>query len=157
MPKSGRSRNRAGIILRVPDESNDVVALDDRERQFLRAAMLEWGGPANPTDALALALGFTSAATMSRETWALWERIEAGQALSAQDWRRVLLAAEVVFASDVVGSGLDWPITSGIPDAESIAILRGLQRKLPRWRRSTQFAVDDSGHVTVSDPERPQS
>ena len=132
------------------------MALDDRERQFLRAAMLEWGGPASPTDELAVALGFTSATTMSSETWALWERIESGEVLTSRDWRQVLLAAEVVFASDVVGSGLDWPITSGIPDAESIGILRGLQRKLPRWRGSTQFTINDSGDITVSDPERPQ-
>lgn len=143
-------------ILRVPNEPNDPLALDDRERQFLRAAMLEWGGPARPSDALAVALGFTSAKTMSQETWALWKRIEAGEVLSSQDWRRVLLAAESVFASDVFGSGLDWAITSGFPDAESIAILRGLQRKLPRWRGSTQFTMNGSGHVTISDVERPQ-
>lgn len=94
---------------------------------------------------------------MSRETWALWKRIEAGEVLSSQDWRRVLLAAESVFASDVVGSGLDWPITTGIPDAEAIAILRGLQRKLPRWRGSVQFSTSDTGKVTISDPERPQA
>jgi hypothetical protein len=140
----------------VSDEPIDPVTLDDRERQLLRAAMLEWRGPANPTDALAVAPGFTSATTMSRETWALSERIESSEVLTSQDWRQVLLAAEIVFASDVVGSGLDWPITSGIPDAESIAILRGLQRKLPRWRGSTQFTTNDSGHVTISDPERPQ-
>lgn len=74
---------------------------------------------------------------MSQETWALWRRIEANEVLSSQDWRRVLLAAETIFTSDVFGSGLEWPITSGIPDAESIAILRGLQPKLPRWRGST--------------------
>jgi hypothetical protein len=141
----------------VPDEPREPVALDDRERRFLRAAMLEWGGPANPTDALAIALGFTSATTMSRETWALWKRIEAGEVLSSEDWRRVLLAAETVFASDVVGSGLDWPITTGIPDAEAISILRGLQRKLPRWRGSVQFSTSDTGKVTISDPERPQA
>ncbi|WP_197025816.1 hypothetical protein [Nocardioides sp. URHA0020] len=140
----------------MPEEPDEPLALDDRERRFLRAAMLEWGGPAKPTDALAVALGFTKAATMSGETWALWERIESGEVLSSQDWRRVLAAAEAVFASDVFGSGLDWPTTSGMPDAESIAVLRGLQRKLPRCRGSTQFTVNDSGSVTLSDPERPQ-
>lgn len=147
---------RRGTIRLVPAESSDPVTLDERERQFLRAAMLEWGGPANPTDTLAVALGFGSATSMSRETWALWKRIDSGEQLSAGDWRRVLLAAEVVFSSDVVGSGLDWPISSGFPDADSIAILRGLQRKLPRWRDSTQFTVNDSGHVTTSGLERPQ-
>lgn len=132
------------------------VLLDDMERRFLRAALLDWGGPAEPTDALALAMGFTSADSLSRETWALWERIEAGEALATDDWRRVLLAAEIVFASDVVGSGLDWQFTSGISDEESIALLRGLQRKLPRWRGSVQFTMNPTGGVDISDPERPK-
>jgi len=116
----------------MSDDTRVPVSLDDVERGFLRAAMLEWGGPARPTDALAGAMGFTSADSLADETWALWERIEAGDALATDDWRRVLLAAEIVFASDVVGSGLDWPITTDFSDKESIAILRGLQRKLPR-------------------------
>jgi hypothetical protein len=119
---SGCVRTNGGNILDVADEP-DAVVLDDQELQFLRAAMLEWGGPANATDELAVALGFASVETMSGETWALWKRIEAGEVLSNRDWRRVLLAAEIVFASDVVGSGLDWPVTSGISDAESVAIL----------------------------------
>ena len=140
----------------VSDETRLPVLLDDMERRFLRAALLDWGGPAGPTDALALAMGFTSADSLSREAWALWERIEAGEALAADDWRRVLLAAEIVFASDVVGSGLDWRITSGISDEESIALLRGLQRKLPRWRGSVQFRMNETGGVDISDPERPK-
>ncbi len=67
----------------------------------------------------------------------------------------MLLAVEIVFASDVVGSGLDWATTSGIPDEESIAILRRLQRKLPRWRGSFQFKVNDLGKAEILDPERP--
>lgn len=140
----------------MSDESR-VVPLDDIERRFLRAALLDWGGPAHPTDALAVALGFTSAESLSREAWALWKRIEAGEALTTSDWRQVLLAVEVAFASDVVGSGLDWRHTSGISDEESIAILRGLQRKLPRWRGSVQFSTSDTGKVTISDPERPKA
>jgi hypothetical protein len=127
------------------------------ERRFLRSALLDWGGPAHPTDELAVAIGFTSADTLSREAWALWERIEAGEALTTGDWRQVLLAVEIVFASDVVGSGLDWRITSGISDEESITTLRGLQRKLPRWRGSVQFTKSDGGKVTISDPGRPEA
>src|SRR5687768_18039087 len=44
------------------------VSLDDMERRFLRAALLDWGGPARPTDALAIALGFTSAASLDRKS-----------------------------------------------------------------------------------------
>jgi hypothetical protein len=108
------------------------VALDDRERRLLRAALLEWGGPACPTDDLAAALGFSGAKNMAAEAWRFWQRIDAGDVLAPDEWRSVLLAAEIVFVSDVVGSGLDWATTSGIPDSEALAILRGLQRKLPR-------------------------
>jgi hypothetical protein len=132
------------------------VLLDGMERRFLRSALLDWGGPARPTDELAVAMGFTSADRLSGEARALWERIEAGEALTTSDWRQVLLAVEIVFASDVVGSGLDWRITSGISDEESLALLRGLQRKLPRWRSSVQFTVNETGGVDISDPDRPQ-
>ena len=141
----------------MSDDARVPVSLDEMELRFVRVALLEWGGPARPTDGLAVAMGFTSAARMSSEAWELWERIEAGEALTATDWRQVLLAVEVVFASDVVGSGLDWRITSGISDEESIAVLRGLQRKLPRWRGGAQFSTVDTGKVTVSDPERPKA
>lgn len=147
----------SGIIPPVSDDSRVPVSLDDMERRFLRSALLDWGGPAHPTDALAVALGFTSADNLSREAWALWGRIEAGDALTTGEWRQGLITVEVVFASDVVGSGLDWRITSGISDEESIAILRGLQRKLPRWRGSVQFTTDDTGKVTISDAERPDA
>ena len=131
------------------------VELDGRELDFLRSALLEWSGPADPTDALALAMGFTSADSLPDEAWALWERIEAGDALAADDWRRVLLAAEIVFVSDVVGSGLDWEVTTDFSDKEAIAILRGLQGKLPRWRDSVQFTLNETGDAEINDPERP--
>lgn len=131
------------------------VSFDDEELRFLRAALLDWGGPARPTDEIAVALGFTTADQVSQGTWELWQRIEQDRTLATEDWRRVLLAVEIVFASDVVGSGLDWATTSGIPDEESIAILRRLQRKLPRWRGSFQFKVNDLGKAEILDPERP--
>ena len=132
-----------------------AVELDDDERAFLRAALLDWGGPTNPTDEIAVALGSRDAASLSADTRALWKRFEAEGALSTDAWRQVLLAVEVVFVSDVVGSGLDWPITSGFSDADSIRILRGLQRRLPRWRNSVQFSTDGDGNVHLRDVDRP--
>ncbi|WP_218000839.1 hypothetical protein [Nocardia testacea] len=52
--------------------------------------------------------------------------------LSVADWRRTLVATEFAFASDVFGSGVEWPTTTGLSDEESIRILRRLQRKLNR-------------------------
>jgi hypothetical protein len=141
---------------RVPNTEAVHVELNADERAVLRAGLLDWGGPARPTDALAAALGFTDAAALPREAWALWEQIDRSSSLTADDWRRVLLAVEVVFVSDVVGSGLDWRYTSGFSDAETIAIMRGLQRKLPRWRDSVQFTRDGDGTVTILDQERPR-
>jgi hypothetical protein len=132
------------------------VEFDDQELRFLRAALLDWGGPAAPTDELSVAMGFTSARLLASEAWALWKRIEAGEGLSVADWRRTLLAVEIVFVSDVVGSGLDWRFTSGLSDEESILTLRRLQRKLPRWRGSAQFVIGDGGEVMICAPERPE-
>jgi hypothetical protein len=133
------------------------VQLNEDERAVLRAGLLDWGGPARPTDALAVAMGFTDAEALPREAWALWQQIDHSSSLTANDWRRVLLAVEVVFVSDVVGSGLDWRFTSGFSDAETIDVVRGLQRKLPRWRDSVQFTRDDDGRVTILDQERPRT
>jgi hypothetical protein len=148
VPRVGRADVRVlerqnGLVTDEPAP----VELSDDERAFLRAALLDWGGPANPTDEVAVALGATDADSLSAHTWGLWKRFEAEGALSTAAWRQVLLAVEVVFVSDVVGSGLDWPITSGFSDADSIRILRGLQRRLPRWRNSVQFSTGDDGSV----------
>ncbi|MFD2091298.1 hypothetical protein [Blastococcus deserti] len=53
------------------------------------------------------------------------------QPLTRRDWARALLATEIVFASNLVGSGLDWSSTTGLSDEETIALLRTLQRKIP--------------------------
>jgi len=132
------------------------VQLNPDEREVLRAGLLDWGGPARPTDAFATAMGFTDAASLSSEARELWQQIDRSSSLTADDWRRVLLAIEVVFVSDVVGSGLDWRFTTGFSDAETIGIVRGLQRKLPRWRGSVQFTGAEDGRVTILDPDRPR-
>jgi hypothetical protein len=101
-------------------------------------------------------MGFTDAASLSSEARELWQQIDRSSSLTADDWRRVLLAVEVVFVSDVVGSGLDWRFTTGFSDAETIGVVRGLQRKLPRWRGSVQFTGAEDGRVTILDPDRPR-
>jgi hypothetical protein len=130
-----------------------VVELSERERFMLRAALLEWVGPAQPTEQLALAMGFQGLDGLRREVLALRRALEDKEPLSGENWGRILIATEIVFASDVVGSGLDWPITTGIPDEEAIRLLRGLQRKMPRWRPSVQFTMRD-GKVEIRDPAR---
>lgn len=45
---------------------------------------------------------------------------------------RVLLATEISFASDLVGSGHDWMFTTGLSDEETLGVVRRIQRKMPK-------------------------
>jgi hypothetical protein len=62
----------------------------------------------------------------------LQEALDRSEPLTGADWRRTLLATEIVFASYVVGAGWDWSITTGLTDEETIKLLRAVQRKVGR-------------------------
>jgi hypothetical protein len=106
------------------------VALSERERFLLRCGIVEWGGPARCTEEMAVALGFGSVQSLLDETDRLVRALDSGQPLSRLDWLRVLLATEVVFASNTLGSGTDWSTTTGLADDETIQLLRAVQRTL---------------------------
>lgn len=109
----------------------DLVALQisTDEREVLRAGLREWGGPARCTEEFAVAMGFRSVQDLFDEGRRIGESLAAGLPLSRIDWTRALLATEVVFASNVVGSGLDWEICTGFSDGRTLELLRGLQRR----------------------------
>jgi hypothetical protein len=115
----------------VRDRSEVVdVDLSDGERRVLDRGLAEWGGPAACTDALAVAMGFEGVADLAVQWRRLLDALKARAPLSRWDWTRILFATEIVFVSDVVGSGVEWTITTGLDDAETVGILRDLQRKL---------------------------
>lgn len=97
---------------------------------LLRSGLDEWGGPANLTDALATALGFAGTDDFFVQSRRIRACLDQGTSMPMDDWRRTLLATEVVFVSDVVGSGIEWETTTGIQDATALRLLRSLQRKL---------------------------
>jgi hypothetical protein len=107
-----------------------VVDLTEDERAMLRWGLLDWGGPASPTDALVQVMGFESIADLHQSARRIAESVWTGKALSRRDWTRALVATEFVWASDVYGSGLDSIHTLGFSDAEAVATLRAAQRKL---------------------------
>lgn len=109
--------------------------LDEVERGILRWGVIEWGGPARCTNEMAVAMGFRSVQDLFDETPRLVSAISSGLPLPASDWLRVLLATEIVFASNCIGSGREWHITSGYSDQVTLAALRSVQRKLPGMRR----------------------
>jgi hypothetical protein len=112
---------------------DDVIAIDltADERAVLRAGLVEWGGPARVTEEFAVAMGFRDQADLFRQADRIIDEIEAAQPLSPVDWARTVLATEIVFASNLIGSGWDWAITTGFSDSDTLRILREIQRKLP--------------------------
>jgi hypothetical protein len=114
------------------NETEIEIELDDTERFVLRWGLIDWGGPARCTEEMAVAMGFPSVGDLFAESNRLTAAIAAGAGLTRFDWARALLATEICFASDVMGSGLDWSSTSGLSDADTLTTLRSIQRKLGR-------------------------
>ncbi|WP_093572402.1 hypothetical protein [Amycolatopsis rubida] len=132
----------AGHDLLVKAEELVAIELADDERKVLGRGLAEWGGPAHCTEALAVAMGFRSVADLYEEGRRLHAALTAGDPLGPRDWRRMLVATEIVFASDVFGSGCDWSITTGFSDEETIKILRRLQRTIARALRGALHRHD---------------
>jgi hypothetical protein len=123
-------------------ESRFDVSLTDDERRLLRSGLLEWGGPANCTAEMAVAMGFRDVDDLFKQGDRIRTELHHHEPLTRRDWIRALLATEVVFASNVVGSGHDWSITTGLSDEDSIQLLRSVQAKIPArrpedWWKST--------------------
>lgn len=105
------------------------LRLSDDERNVLRYGLREWGGPANCTEELAVAMGFLGIEDLFREGDRIAQGISAGQPQTRTDWTRALLATEIVFSSRVMGAAGDWSIVTGLDDVETFRLLRSLQRK----------------------------
>jgi hypothetical protein len=128
------------------DSRDDLlpIDLDEDERRLLCCGISEWGGPANGTDELAIAMGFTSLSNLFDEGSRIVSAIECGEPLVALDWFRALLATEVVWSSRAMGAAWDWTITTGFDDAVTLDLLRRLQGKMPRevyWTGRTEVGT----------------
>ena len=114
----------------MPTDDHIRVRLTVEERRVLRCGITEWGGPAHCTEEFARAMGFDGVADLELHSPRLREAVEVGEPLTREDWRRVSLMTEVAFASDIVGSGVDWATTTGMSDEQTIRLLRCIQRKV---------------------------
>lgn len=112
-----------------PNETAEVELSHD-ERQVLDRGMVEWGGPAHCTEKFAAAMGFDNIRDLIDAGERIADDIESSRALTRRDWTRALLATEIVFISDILGSGYEWPTTTGLDDGHTLRILRELQLKL---------------------------
>lgn len=106
--------------------------LVDGEVRLLRRALGEWGGPARCSDQLAFGMGFADARDLLDQCDVLRDAMGNDVPLKPVDWARILLAAEIVFVSDLAGSGVEWRTTTGLSDEATLKVLRTIQRKLVR-------------------------
>jgi hypothetical protein len=112
-----------------------AVDLTEDERYMLVMGLDGWGGPAHPTEALAVAMGFDSVHQLEAEGERIAGEIGRREPLTVQDWTRAMVATEFAFASDSLGIGTEWVVIDGRPDQYWIRILRDLQTKVPQARR----------------------
>ena len=94
-------------------------------------ALVDWGGPAECTESLAVAIGFAGLDGLLEQGERIAEAIYRGEAVSRRDWSRAMFSAEVIFASDVVGTGSEFTVIQGGTNAHWIGVLRDLQTKVP--------------------------
>ncbi|MFK0016321.1 hypothetical protein [Streptomyces sp. NPDC091027] len=113
--------------------ASELLAAD--EIGLLRRALLEWSGPARCSDALAVGMGFAGVQDLFDQCSRLRSALNDDVPLPPVDWARTLLAVEIVFVSDLAGSGVEWPTTTGLSDESTIRALRSIQRKLARTVR----------------------
>ncbi|MET9923850.1 MULTISPECIES: hypothetical protein [unclassified Streptomyces] len=77
-------------------------------------------------------MGFDGTKDLHHRLLRIRAALIAREALEPMDWARALLATELAFASDVVGSGYEWSTTTGWSDETTVRVLRSTQLKLIR-------------------------
>jgi hypothetical protein len=106
------------------------LPLTEVEIKFFVRALGEVSGPAHITDSLAHFVGFENVDDMIAQCERITQLLEQGATISLSDIRRSQLVCELMFASDIVGSGVEWETTTGISDVDGIRLLRQVQIKL---------------------------
>lgn len=116
----------------IPPDPNQLLnlTLTEEEVTVLREGLLQWGGPADCSEELAVAMGFEGRPDLRDQSRRIIEELSSGHALTRLDWTRALLSTEINFASDVMGAGYEWSTLTGLEDVETLQLLRGVQSKL---------------------------
>ncbi|MBW0013411.1 MAG: hypothetical protein JO059_09625 [Mycobacterium sp.] len=118
--------------------SSELVAVDltQDERDFIRQALQQWESSAAGQPFPFQVLGLSTWGEFGEQTLRLERAITGCQPLTDLDWARVLFLTEVTWASDLIGSGLDFDVVTSFSDTEAVSLLRGLQRKIGGIRRA---------------------
>jgi hypothetical protein len=104
------------------------IELTDDERDLLSHGLNEYGGSIQYKPVMTRALGLPDRdsfdALLDRLRRAIWRK----EPLSKLDWARAVFLTEVSWASNLVGSGLDF--RSNFHDDEAAPLIRSIQSKI---------------------------
>jgi hypothetical protein len=106
------------------------IELTEDEWLLLSYGLHEYGGPIRGQAVMARALGLSNLETFDHLVARLEAAIFHKQPLSKLDWARTVFLTEVSWASNLVGSGLDF--RSNFHDEEAAPLLRSIQWKIHR-------------------------
>ncbi len=113
-----------------------AVDLTADERKFIRQTLEQWSLSAAGMPFPFQVLGLSTWEEFGELTVRLERAIVEGKPLSDLDWARVLFLTEVTWASDLVGSGLDFEVMTNFSDVDALSLLRRLQRKIGGYKRA---------------------
>jgi hypothetical protein len=119
-------------------DSSGLVAVDltEDERDFIQQTLEQWALSAASKPFPFQALGLSTWDEFGELTGRLEHAVTDGKPLTDLDWARVLFLTEVTWASNLIGSGLDFEIVTRFSDAEALSLLRGLQRRIGGFKRA---------------------
>lgn len=93
---------------------------DRRQKRFLDSALTVWGGVASNHLPPLAALGYTGRADFDADTDRLGEQLSRDS------------LAEINWASDMFGAGVEFELVNPFRDPEALVLLRSIQRVLIR-------------------------
>jgi hypothetical protein len=144
-------KSRASTINAMTDSPELVaVELTKDERDFIQQTLEQWALSAASTPFPFQLLGFSTWDEFRKLTGRLEQAVMAGEALTDLDWARVLFLTEITWASNLIGSGLDFAIVTRFSDTEAVGLLRGLQRKISSHSRA-RLLFPNGGRTTVAE------
>ncbi|SOJ54748.1 hypothetical protein MSIMFB_02241 [Mycobacterium simulans] len=128
-----------------------TIDLTDDERDFMLGVLSEFGGPAGYTPFPIKILGISTADEFDELLIRLRKAIWHSEPLSALDWARAQLLTETCWASDLIGSGLDFG--TSYRDEQAAPLLRSIQRKLRRYPLASALFPDNGGRRTYAETQ----
>ena len=106
------------------------IDLTEDERMLLCQGLNEYGGPIRNQLVMVRALGLSDQASFDTVVDRLLTTISRKEPLSNLNWARAVFLTEVSWASNLVGSGLDF--ATSVRDEKAAPLMRSIQWKIGR-------------------------